>query len=73
MVCKADTRVYTGLGLRLVCSAAARVAMHWSARSRGYKLSRKGGYPKSLFVACLPYYSSQGEDTGYICGKKVKR
>jgi hypothetical protein len=51
MVCKADTRVYTGSGkngLRPVDSAAARVALHRSARSRGYKLSREGVDPRSL-------------------------
>jgi hypothetical protein len=31
-----------------VGSAVARVALHRSARSRGYKLSRKGEDPKSL-------------------------
>jgi hypothetical protein len=51
MVCKVDIRMYTGLGmngLRLVGFAAARVALHRSARSRGYKLSREGADPRSL-------------------------
>jgi hypothetical protein len=29
-------------------STAARVALHWSAHNRGYKLSREGTDPKSL-------------------------
>jgi hypothetical protein len=33
---------------RLVDSAAARVALHRSAHSRGYKLSREGADPRSL-------------------------
>jgi hypothetical protein len=51
MVCKADTRVYTGSdknALRSVDSTAARVALHRSARSRGYKLSREETDPGSL-------------------------
>jgi hypothetical protein len=28
--------------------AAVRVALHWGAHSRGYKLSREGAGPKSL-------------------------
>jgi hypothetical protein len=31
-----------------VSFAADRVALHWDARSRGYKLSREGADPKSL-------------------------
>ena len=80
---------------RLVDSTAARAALHRSARSRGYKLSREGADPKSLwwrmsFSAwsvrclffktgssrcgpCLPFYSSQGKGSSFICGKKVKR
>jgi hypothetical protein len=86
------------MSLRPVDSAAARVSLHWSARSRGYKISRKGADPKSLWwfmsfsswsvrcvlkqgsiligaplnVAPAPLYSSQGEGSGYICGKKAK-
>ena len=53
--------------LRPLDSAAARVALHRSARSRGYKLSREGADPKSLWwrmgfsvwsVRCL--FSKQG-------------
>jgi hypothetical protein len=33
---------------RPVDFAAARVALHWSARSRGYKLSREEMDPRSL-------------------------
>jgi hypothetical protein len=36
------------MSLRLVNYAAARVALHWSTRSRGYKLLREGADPKSL-------------------------
>jgi hypothetical protein len=36
------------MSLRPVDLAAARVALHRSARSRGYKLSREGTDPKSL-------------------------
>jgi hypothetical protein len=39
--------------LRLVGSTAARVALHRSARSRGYKLSRKGADPRSLRGICV--------------------
>jgi hypothetical protein len=35
--------------LRPMGSAAARVALHQSARSRGYKFSREGANPKSLW------------------------
>jgi hypothetical protein len=51
MVCKADTRVYTGSGkngLHPVDSTVARVVLHRSARSKGYKLSREGVDPRSL-------------------------
>jgi hypothetical protein len=77
--------------LRLVDSTVARVTLHQSARSRGYKLSREGMDPRSLWRGvrvcwlsevcpirpskcgpCLPFYNSQGEGSGYICGKKVK-
>jgi hypothetical protein len=34
--------------LRLVDFAAARVVLHQSAHSRGYKLSREGADPRSL-------------------------
>jgi hypothetical protein len=34
--------------LRPVGFAAARVALHWSARSKDYKLSREGADPRSL-------------------------
>jgi hypothetical protein len=34
--------------LRPVDSIPARVALHQSARSRGYKLSREGADPRSL-------------------------
>jgi hypothetical protein len=81
------------MSLRLVDVATACVALHQSARSRGYKLLREGADPKSLWwyvilsfclvncvsialfprwAPCLPFYSSQGEDSGYNCGKKVK-
>jgi hypothetical protein len=36
------------MALRPVGFAAARVALHRSARSRGYKVSREGTDPKSL-------------------------
>jgi transcriptional regulator NrdR family protein len=42
--------------LRPVNFTAARVALHQSARSRGYKLSREGTNPRSLQrrrVCCL--------------------
>jgi hypothetical protein len=76
--------------------AAARVALHWSAHSRGYKLSKEGVDLRFLLkgdvcvvvlarcvflifvlvvLRCgpsLPFYSSQGEGSGYICGKKMK-
>jgi hypothetical protein len=51
------------MSLRLVDSAATCVALHQSALSRGYKLSREGVDPKSLwwrmslcycFVRCVP-------------------
>jgi hypothetical protein len=51
MVRKADIRcvvVRARMALRLVDSTAARVALHRSARSRGYKLSREGMDPRSL-------------------------
>jgi hypothetical protein len=35
--------------LRLVDSTVARVTLHQSARSRGYKLSREGMDPRSLW------------------------
>jgi hypothetical protein len=80
------------MSLRPVGIAAARVgALHWSASSRGYKLTRKRADPRSLGWCvcvhlisevisfppprcglCLPFYSSQEEGSGYICGKKVK-
>jgi hypothetical protein len=81
------------MSLRQVDVAAAHVALHQSARSRGYKNSRGGADPKSLWWCvslsacpvscvsfrgpprcgpCLPFYSSQGEGSGYNCGKKVK-
>jgi hypothetical protein len=37
------------MSLRPVDSAAARVALHRTVRSRGYKLSREGADPKSLW------------------------
>jgi hypothetical protein len=37
------------MSLRLVDSATARVALHQSARNRGYKLSREGADPKFLW------------------------
>jgi hypothetical protein len=52
MVCNADTRNYTGLGKKVprpVDVAAARVDLHQSARSRGYKHSREEADPKSLW------------------------
>jgi hypothetical protein len=36
------------MALHLVGFAAAHVALHRSARSRGYKLSREGVDPRSL-------------------------
>jgi hypothetical protein len=39
--------------LRPVDSAAARVALHRSARSRGYKLSRERTYTRSLRGSCV--------------------
>jgi hypothetical protein len=86
------------IALHPVDSAAAHVALHRSARNRGYKLSREGTDPRSLrgrcvcclsevcahrlkesvsinpprCGPCLPFYSFQGEGSGYICGKKVK-
>jgi hypothetical protein len=36
------------MALRLADSTAARVTLHRSARSRGYKLSREGTDPRSL-------------------------
>jgi hypothetical protein len=51
MVCIADTRVIlvqAKMSLRLVDSATTRVALHRSARSRGYKLSREGADARSL-------------------------
>jgi hypothetical protein len=36
------------MALRQVGFAAARVTLHQSARSRGYKVSREGADPKSL-------------------------
>jgi hypothetical protein len=36
------------ISLRPVDSAATHVALHRSARSRGYKISRDGADPKSL-------------------------
>ena len=83
------------MSLCLVGAVAAHVPLHQSAHSRGYKLSREGVDPKSLWwcvslsacslncclvVAfgpepprcgpCLPFYSSQGEGSGYNCSKK---
>jgi hypothetical protein len=37
------------MSLRPVGIATARVALHQSARSRGYKLSRQGADPRSLW------------------------
>jgi hypothetical protein len=37
------------MSLRSVDVATARVALHQGARSRGYKLSREGACPKSLW------------------------
>jgi hypothetical protein len=34
-------------------STASRVASHWSARSRGYKLSRERADPRSLQGRCV--------------------
>jgi hypothetical protein len=51
MVCKADTRVYTGSGKNGPTSSdstVVRVALHRSAHSRGYKLSREETDPGSL-------------------------
>jgi hypothetical protein len=39
--------------LRLVDSATACVALHRSARSRGYKLSREGTDPRPLRGICV--------------------
>jgi hypothetical protein len=39
--------------LRLVGFAAARVALHRSARSRGYKFLRQEADPRSLFRGCM--------------------
>jgi hypothetical protein len=41
------------MALRPVGSTAARVALHWSAHSRGYKLSRDGADPRSLQGRCV--------------------
>jgi hypothetical protein len=41
------------MALRLVDFAAARVALHRSARSRGYKLSKEGVNPRSLLRGVL--------------------
>jgi hypothetical protein len=41
--------VQAKMSLRPVNSAAAHVVLHQSARSRGYKLSREGADPKSLW------------------------
>jgi hypothetical protein len=41
------------MALRLVGSTVARVALHWSARSRGYKISREGADPRSLRGICV--------------------
>jgi hypothetical protein len=40
--------VWERTALHLVGSTAARVALHRSARNRGYKLSREGIDPRSL-------------------------
>jgi hypothetical protein len=51
MVCKTDTRMYTGSGINCPTSsgfAVVCVALHRGARSRGYKLSREGANPRSL-------------------------
>jgi hypothetical protein len=51
MVRKADTRMYIGSGMNgptLVGFSTARVALHRSACSRGYKLLREGADPRSL-------------------------
>jgi hypothetical protein len=56
MVCKVDTRgilVQARTTLRPVGSAAARVALHRSARSKGYKLSREGTDPRSSRGMCV--------------------
>jgi hypothetical protein len=52
--------VQAKISLHSVDSAAARVALHRSARSRGYKLSREGADPKSLWwcvCVCLSAWS----------------
>jgi hypothetical protein len=41
------------MALRPVDSTAARVALHRSAHSRGYKLLREGMDPRSLRGRCL--------------------
>jgi hypothetical protein len=86
--------VRTKMSLRPVDVATARVALHQSARSRDYKLSREGADPKSLWWCvslsacstscvsigvpprcgpCLPFYSTQGEGSGYNYGEKGGR
>jgi hypothetical protein len=53
MVCKAETKgcilVRARMALRPVGSTVARVALHRSAHSRGYKLSREGTDLRSLW------------------------
>jgi hypothetical protein len=52
MVCNIDIRAYTGSSKNVPMSSGfccAHVALHWSAHSRGYKLSREGADPKSLW------------------------
>jgi hypothetical protein len=51
MACKVDTRMLlfrARMVLRPVDSATARVVLHRSVRSRGYKLSREETDPRSL-------------------------
>jgi hypothetical protein len=56
MMCKEDTGMYTGLGGMSLCLVASCCSgyLHWD-RSRGYKRSREGWTPKSLWaeVECI--------------------
>jgi hypothetical protein len=36
--------------------AVVRVALHWGAHSRGYKLLREGADPRSLVVAVVIWF-----------------
>jgi hypothetical protein len=56
MLCKVDQGcilVRARIALCLVGSTAARVALHQSAHSRDYKLSREGANPRSLRGICV--------------------